>query len=58
MPGTPPGSLPVAPVCVPSSFYHHFPLLVEDGDRLWRWPEPTTELPLLFSLRASKAGPG
>jgi ubiquinone/menaquinone biosynthesis C-methylase UbiE len=40
----------------PASFYHQFPLLVEDGDGLWRWPEPTIELPLLFSLRASKAG--
>jgi SAM-dependent methyltransferase len=42
----------------PASFYHQFPLLVEDGDRLWRWPETMTELPLLFSLRASKAGSG
>jgi 2-polyprenyl-3-methyl-5-hydroxy-6-metoxy-1,4-benzoquinol methylase len=42
----------------PATFYRQFPLLVEDGDGLWRWPEPTTELPLLFSVRASKAGSG
>jgi 2-polyprenyl-3-methyl-5-hydroxy-6-metoxy-1,4-benzoquinol methylase len=40
----------------PVSFYHQFPLLVEGTDGLWRWPEPMTQLPLLFSLRASKAG--
>jgi SAM-dependent methyltransferase len=42
----------------PATFYHQFPVLVEDGDGLWRWPEPTTQLPLLFSLRASNAGSG
>jgi SAM-dependent methyltransferase len=34
--------------------WRQFSQLVESGDGYWRWPDPTNELPLLFSLRASQ----
>ncbi|HEX8994616.1 MAG TPA: class I SAM-dependent methyltransferase [Ktedonobacterales bacterium] len=38
----------------PFSFWRQFPQLVESGDGYWRWPESTNQLPLLFSLRATR----
>jgi hypothetical protein len=38
-----------------ATFYPQFPMLVEDGTGLWRWPDPATSLPLLFSVRARRA---
>ncbi|MBF6591835.1 MAG: class I SAM-dependent methyltransferase [Ktedonobacterales bacterium] len=39
----------------PATFYQQFPTLIHGEDELWRWPDPTMTLPLLFSLRATKA---
>lgn len=38
--------------------WRQFPPLVESGDGYWRWPEPANELPLLFSLRATRPAHG
>ena len=32
-----------------------FPDLVQGTDGLWRWPDPTNTLPLVFSLKATRA---
>lgn len=36
--------------------YQQFPAMVEGADRYWHWPEGHAELPLLFSVRATRAG--
>jgi SAM-dependent methyltransferase len=38
-----------------ATFYRQLPMLVEDGSGLWRWPDPETAVPLLFSLRARRS---
>ncbi len=38
----------------PCSNWRQFPQLVESGDGYWRWPDASNELPLLFSLRATR----
>lgn len=38
----------------PYAHWRQFPQLIESGDGYWRWPDPTHELPLLFSLRATR----
>lgn len=42
----------------PFAHWQEYPQLVESGDGYWRWPEPANELPLLFSLRASRPAVG
>jgi hypothetical protein len=36
--------------------WRHFPMMVADGERLYRLPAGHPPLPLAFSLRASKPG--
>jgi len=38
--------------------WRQYPQLVESGDGYWRWPDPANELPLLFSLRATRPAGG
>jgi SAM-dependent methyltransferase len=38
----------------PYAHWRQFPQLVESGDGYWRWPDPANQLPLLFSLRATR----
>ena len=39
----------------PYAHWRQFPQLIESGDGYWRWPDSAFELPLLFSLRATRA---
>jgi SAM-dependent methyltransferase len=38
----------------PYAHWRQVPQLVETGDGYWRWSDPTNQLPLLFSLRATR----
>lgn len=38
----------------PCAFWRQYPQLVESGDGYWRWPDSSHQLPLLFSLRATR----
>lgn len=38
----------------PLSWWRQYPSMVETGDGYWRWPDETFDLPLLFSLRATR----
>ncbi len=38
----------------PYAHWRQFPQMVESGDGYWRWPDPANEVPLLFSLRATR----
>lgn len=38
----------------PAIWYPRYPTLVPGDDGLWRWPDPTIDLPLTFSLRATR----
>lgn len=42
----------------PYAHWRQFPQLVESGDGYWRWPDPANDLPLLFSLRATRSARG
>lgn len=39
----------------PYAHWRQFPQLIESGDGYWRWPDRVNSLPLLFSLRATRA---
>lgn len=39
----------------PFCYTRRFPSMVQGADGLWRWPDSGNTLPLLFSLRATKA---
>lgn len=38
----------------PFTVYEHLPFLVQAGEGLWRFPDGTEPIPLMFSLRAGK----
>ncbi len=38
----------------PFAHWRQFPQLTATGDGYWRWPDPANQLPLLFSLRATR----
>ncbi|HZC08186.1 MAG TPA: class I SAM-dependent methyltransferase [Ktedonobacterales bacterium] len=40
----------------PCAHWRQFPQLIESGDGYWRWPDAANELPLLFSVRATRPG--